>query len=364
MYKEGKAVIKYTKDCFLNTDALLSRDISAAFVSAFAEKKGSVLDSTAATGIRGIRYYLESKAKNVTFLEMNKKAFVSLKKNVLANKVKGKPFQESVQEFANRDVGKFDFMDIDPFGGITPYVYDLMKVSKGGTYLMITATDTAVLCGADYRACRRLYDATPMHNELCHEVATRIMAGYVARIAAQFNFGMDLLLTFSYLHYIRIFVRLRHGPQEAYGSVKKLGYAYYCIRCLDRGIYNSFLPRTNLCSACGNELYLAGRLWADKLYDRHAIDILLERMEKGVADKLYDQKSLDFLKQISEEIDTPLYYSIPALTKKLHISAVSPVTLIGKLRKKGFEASRTHFEKDAIKTNATINDIKKCISGK
>jgi tRNA (guanine26-N2/guanine27-N2)-dimethyltransferase len=364
MYKEGRAAIRYTKDCFLNPDALVSRDISAAFVSMFGGKKSSILDATSATGIRGIRYYLESRARNVSFLEMNKKAFGSLKKNVSYNKVKSSIFQESVQEFANRDVGKFDFIDLDPFGGITPYVYDLMKISKGGTYLMITATDTAVLCGADHKACIRLYDAKPMHNELCHEVGSRIMVGYVARVAAQFNFGIDVLLCFSYLHYIRAFIQLRHGPQEAFNSLKKLGYAYYCNKCLDRGIYSSFLPRANSCSICRNALELSGRMWTGRLQEKYTIERLLEQMEKGAISGLYDKKSLDFLKVISEEIDAPLYYSIPTLTKKLQVGAVSPVMLIEKLKERGFSVSRTHFDRSAIKTNAAINEIKRFTLGK
>ncbi len=213
MYKEGSAAIKYTKDSFLNPEARISRDISAAFVSALAEKGSSIVDSTAATGIRGIRYYNESGSKKVVFLDMNRKAFASLKKNVVSNKVKGTVLNKSIQEFANTTKDKFDFIDLDPFGGVTPYIYDLMKMSRGGTYLMVTATDTAVLCGADYRACVRLYDARPMHNELCQEVALRLLIGYITRIAAQFNFGVEVVLSFSYLHYMRVFLRLRHGPR-------------------------------------------------------------------------------------------------------------------------------------------------------
>ena len=31
-----------------------------------------------------------------------------------------------------------------------------------------------------------------MHNELCHETGMRIMIGYIARTAAQFNLGIDV----------------------------------------------------------------------------------------------------------------------------------------------------------------------------
>ena len=92
MYKEGKATIKCTGGSFLNPEGAISRDISVAFVSALSSKGTSVLDSTSATGIRGIRYYLETPAKDITFLEINKDSFKSLKKNIELNKVKSKSF--------------------------------------------------------------------------------------------------------------------------------------------------------------------------------------------------------------------------------------------------------------------------------
>lgn len=363
MYTEGKARIKYTKDAFLNADALLSRDISVCFASTFSDKNSKIIDTTAATGIRGIRYYLDAGFRDVTLLDMNKSAYSSMKKNVAFNRVKAKTIHTSIQEYANSAEDKFDFIDLDPFGGITPYIYDLMKISHGDTYLMATATDTAVLCGADYRACVKLYDAKPMHNELCHEVGLRILIGYIARIASQFNFGIDVQLSFSYLHYMRVFLQLRHGSKEAYDSVKKLGYAHYCNKCLYRSIERSILPTKGRCELCGNAVETSGKMWTAGLYGKDHIESMIAHMEKGSAKGIYNRKSLEFLKGTSKEVDSPLYYSIPRITKKLGIGSVSENYVLDRLAEKGFASSKTHMEKNAIKTNATILDIKKCISG-
>jgi tRNA (guanine26-N2/guanine27-N2)-dimethyltransferase len=361
MYKEGMAVIKYTKDSFLNPEALVSRDISAAFVSALAEKRSNILDSTAATGIRGIRYYLEGTSGKVVFLDMNRKAFPSTKKNVAFNKVKGIVLNKSIQEFANTTKDKFDFIDLDPFGGVTPYIYDLMKISRGGTYLMVTATDTAVLCGADHKACVRLYDARPMHNELCQEIALRLLIGYITRIAAQFNFGVEVMLSFSYLHYMRVFLRLEHGTQAALDSVRELGYAYYCNRCLYRGVHKSTLPEVGKCRLCKNALDTAGKIWLGNLYQKDTMELMAGEMERGVAKGRFDVKSLQFLNRLSEEFDYPLFYSVSRLTKKMGIGAVSPNLVIERLVKGGYHASRTHLGKNAIKTDAGVEEVKRCI---
>lgn len=361
MYKEGNAVIKYTKDSFLNREARISRDISVAFISNVVNKKTSIIDTTAATGIRGIRYYLETLSKEITFLEINKKVFGSLKKNVSSNKIKARLFNQSIQQFANNQKDKFDIIDLDPFGGITPYIYDLMKISRGGAYLLITATDMAVLCGADYKACVRLYDARPMHNELCKEVALRILIGYVTRIAAQFNFGVEVLISFSYMHYMRVFIRLDHGSKSSLESIKKLGYAYYCGKCGYRDLKSSFFPSMKNCPSCRSELEISGKLWSERLNDKRALDSTIETMINGAKKGTYEEEGIEFLQSVAAEIDAPLYYSIPKLTRRLGIGAVSDTRVIEMLAKKGFAVSSTHLEKATIKTDASVDDILKCI---
>lgn len=361
MYKEGKAVIKYTKDSFLNSEGMISRDISVAFIANVANKKTKIIDTTSATGIRGIRYYLETPSKDITFLEINKKVFQSLKKNVSANKIKATALNQSIQEFANTSSEKFDIIDLDPFGGITPYIYDLMKMAKGGSYLLLTATDGAVLCGADYKACVRLYDARPMHNELCKEVALRILIGYVTRIAAQFNFGVEVLVSFSYMHYMRVFLRLEHGSKSSLESIKKLGYVYYCNRCGYRNAKSSFFPGIGSCPKCKAELEISGKLWSESLCQKKVLEAMIDSMARDAGPYAYDKSSVQFLEELAGEIDVPLYYSIPRLTKRLGISAISNNKIMEMLRKRGFLVSNTHLEKSTIKTNASVDEIIKCI---
>ncbi|MGD0510603.1 MAG: methyltransferase [Candidatus Micrarchaeaceae archaeon] len=358
LYKEGKSVIKYTSGSFLNSEAALSRDISVAFVGALSSKSTSILDATSATGIRGIRYFLETPSKSITFLDINKDAFKSLKKNISFNKVKSKSFQDSIQEFANTTDKKFEMIDLDPFGGVTPYIYDLMKVSRSGTCLMITATDAAVLCGADFRACVRLYDAKPMHNEICQEVGLRLLIGYVARVAAQFSFGVEVLCSFSYLHYMRVFLRLHHGSKNASSSIKMLGYVHYCNKCLYRGTESAVLPRINTCKLCGSLMDVSGKVWLGNLNDK---DILKSIKDKMADSNSYDSKSLELVDGLSNEVDIPLFYSVARITKNMGIGSISTTKLIGLLKAHGFSASRTHLSKYGIKTNASLDEIKACV---
>jgi tRNA (guanine26-N2/guanine27-N2)-dimethyltransferase len=354
MYQERKAKIKYHETAFLNPHAMFLRDLSVAFVSGFAKRDTRILDPTAATGIRGIRLYLETRAKDVTILDINKSAAAMARKNVRFNKVKAKVLNKSIQEFANTTKERFDVIDLDPFGSAAPYIYDLMKVSKDGTYLLATATDTAVLCGAHEKACVKAYDAKPLHNELCHEVGIRILLGYIARVAAQFNMGIEVVMSLSYLHYMKVFVRLEHGAEKSTESVRNLGYAYYCSNCGSRGIEKGMFPKRQKCDNCGHILMTAGKLWAANIQDKKSIRLMLDYFIKNKMSK----DEIRILEMMYDEIDSPLYYSIPKTTRKMHIPSVSPLLVIEKLRKNGFSASRTHFDNSSVKTDALIGDVK------
>jgi tRNA (guanine26-N2/guanine27-N2)-dimethyltransferase len=352
MYTEGKARIKYTANAFLNPVAKLSRDYSVAFINSVAGSEAKALDATAASGIRGIRYALETTAKDVTLLDINSSAFSSLKKNLAFNHVKAKAYNSSIQEFANTTDEKFEIVDLDPFGGVTPYINDLMKVSKDGTCLLATATDTAVLCGAQHKACVRLYDSVPMHNELCHETGVRILIGYIARTAAQFNFGVEPLLSLSYMHYMRVFLRLRSGAKIANESIGNMGYAYKCHKCHDRYCKHGQIP-DQTCRTCSARLDVAGKLWTGNLHDKALVKSIHARLEREAAEK----KELKLIETIEGELDVSLYYSVPRMTKQLGIGSVSPDLVMSALKEKGFAASKTHMHESCIKTDARIKDI-------
>jgi tRNA (guanine26-N2/guanine27-N2)-dimethyltransferase len=356
MYVEGKARIKYTADAFLNPAAKLSRDYIVAFINSVAGEGARVLDATAASGIRGIRYALETQAKDITLLDINRSAFGSLKKNLTYNHVKAKAYNSSIQEFANTTGEKFEVIDLDPFGGVTPYINDLMKVSKDGTYLLATATDTAVLCGAQHKACVRLYDSVPMHNELCHEIGVRILIGYIARTAAQFNFGVEPLLSLSYMHYMRVFLRLSSGAKIANASIGNIGYAYSCAKCHDRYCKHGQVPDAT-CRTCAGRLEVSGKLWTGSLHDKAIAKSIRSQLESSGAER----RELKLIATIEDELDVPLYYSVPKMTKKLGIGSVSPDLAISVLRERGFSASKTHMHDSCIKTDARIKDMESIV---
>lgn len=351
MYREGKAAV-YGNGAFVNSAARLTRDIGTAIASRLCKGGYSVLDATAATGLRGMRYLMEGNAGSCTFLEINRTAYTALKRNLSRNKIKADALNTSIQEFANSYEGRFDVVDLDPFGGVQPYVYDLMKVLGGGSLFFATATDTAVLCGAHSNACVRLYGSVPMHNEMCKEAGMRILVGSIARTAATFDLGIEPLLSITYLHYMRVHVRLRHGSKAAMAAMDSLGYIEYCNRCGRRGCQAGLIPKRLLCE-CGARLQLGGPLWVGSMRDRD----LTTEVCSGISAGGTGTEERNMLDRLVGELDTPLLYDIPSLTKRLGIASASPYRVIGTLAGEGRAASQVHYDPSCIKTDADFEDV-------
>ncbi|MGI0141847.1 MAG: tRNA (guanine(10)-N(2))-dimethyltransferase [Candidatus Micrarchaeales archaeon] len=356
LIKEGKASIKVNESAFYNPKMKGLRDLSVLFLKSMHLRKYSLLDSTAATGIRGIRYRLEAGAGKIVLLDINKKAYLSAKQNAKSNNTGAVVLNQSIQEFCNTNNETFDVIDLDPFGTAAPYIYDLMKVAKEGTVLMATATDTAVLCGATPLACIKTYGAQPLHNELCQEAGIRIMINYIAKIASQFNFGIDVKLAIANLHYMRVFIVLSHGAKEAVESVKNTGFGVFCGNCRDFGYSKGIAPRlSSVCKNCKSDMQLFGPLWLGGIYDKTLIRQMSTNVPKDI-----DANALRVLKEIDAELDLPFFYSIPKITRLLGISSVSQAKVVGILSK-GYKVTKTHFDNDGIKTDAPISIITRAV---
>ncbi|VVB76600.1 tRNA (guanine(26)-N(2))-dimethyltransferase [uncultured archaeon] len=351
--KEWLADISPSDKVFYNPKMSKLRDLSVLFLKARVNKEARLLDCTAASGIRGIRYALEAGIKDVTLLDINKDAARSAKLNVKRNGLKQKVINDSIQHFANSLEDAFDVIDLDPFGTPVPYVHDLLKLCKDNTLMMITATDTATLCGAESKACVKLYGSKPIHNELCHEGGVRILLNYISREAAQFNFSMEPALCIADLHYMRVFVFLRRGAERAYAAIKTNGFVTYCPHCCNFAVAKGIVPKIDTkCGNCGRAMDAYGPMWLGSLQDKETVARMLDAGSKGG----YSGEALKLLGRINDEVDTPFFYSVSKIASHLKTSS-APLEEIVQMLKKTHAAGRTHFEPDAIKTDATVKEV-------
>ncbi|MFH1470322.1 MAG: tRNA (guanine(10)-N(2))-dimethyltransferase [Candidatus Micrarchaeota archaeon] len=354
--KEGKAEIRIDKGVFYNPEMEFCRDFSSLAFGAVGGKDFSILDGMCATGIRGIRYAIENEnAGEVTFVDIGDRACKNTEHNAKKNNVDEFKVQNSeITEFLWGN--SFDFIEIDPFGSPVPYLVPAIRSGAmiGGGHLSVTATDVAVLCGAHYKACLKNYQARPMDNECCHENGVRILLGKIARTASEYNLGVAPVASLSRQHFMKVFVRLERGAEKAVSSIKNTGFISYCPKCLWRE--SSSLVLKPKCR-CGGELQHAGPLWLGELHEKR----ILEKMRKENGGRDYGNKErLDStLEKMLSEVGMPAgYYDLHKVSEVMGISAEKVDKVVGHLAKMGFDAYRTHFRENSIKTKADIDEIK------
>lgn len=329
------------------------RDISVAFIKSLGKKGATLLDSTSATGIRGIRYAKEAGTRSF-FIDVNERAAKNSLKNVKRNMIKAKVINFDLQEFAVSHRDKFDIIDLDPFGSPAPYINDVLKLSKDGTMLMITATDTAVLCGAHSAACIKQYGALPLHNELCKEVGLRILIAYFIRRASEFNFGTKPIMSISDMHYMRIFISLEKGAQKAYNSMKQTGFGSHCAECLTYDYSTGIAPKiSRTCRECGKNVQFFGPVFLGRLNEKAVLRKIMKNLKEKEAQKT--------IRMINGEYDIPFFYPLPKIMKKIKTSSIKYESIFMALRAEGYKYSRTQFDKDGIKTDASSKALIKAV---
>lgn len=323
--------------------------------------KVRVLDAFSASGIRGMRYAKEN--SNVASLEMvdvSEDAVALCKKNSEENGIKSKAHGAEFNKFMMGREDEYDLLEIDPFGSPAPYLYNAIRsfrLKKEG-YLSVTATDTAVLCGAHANACMRIYHSVPLHEEIYHEAGVRILWKFIAHIAGEFDFGIVPLATLSHRHFFKLFLKLEKGADKGVKCFKKTGYLILCPHCRYR--HGSEIA-TDVCPKCGKKAKWSGPLWLGELHDQKTLErMLLLNSERNYAHKEKLEKEI---KLMQGEIGMPPYFfNIHSTCGHLDIQP-PPKTevLLQNLQKEGFRALRTHFSPIGVKTDADICTFAKAL---
>lgn len=235
-----KAERIYDAPVFYNPIMALNRDVSVLVARVLKPKR--ILDALSATGIRGIRYALESPAEEVWLNDISEEAYSIMKQNVGLN-FEGELYEEGDRAYlwgkklivinrgdANGLMAEnfryFDLLDLDPFGSPMEFLDTALRSVRRRGVLAVTATDTGVLCGAYARACLKNYLARPIRGELCHEAGLRILLGTVVRYAAKYDLGVEVLLAYYRDHYFRAFLGFKSGARKAEKSLSQLGYLW------------------------------------------------------------------------------------------------------------------------------------------
>lgn len=351
---------------FYNPHMELNRDISILALQTFQKQEDrniNICDLFGGSGIRGVRYKNEiDGVGHVLINDISETANEYERHNVELNNLKDiEIFQHDASMFLRMHKGEFDVIDIDPFGTPSPFLDSAGYCSRRNSLLCVTATDTSALCGTYKEPCIRKYNAKPYKSEYCHETGIRILAGFVALTLAKYSKSIEVKLSHSTEHYMRLYIEVKKGSKKSDECLKNIGYISHCKHCLYREENKGLATSTpNICPECGEKLIQAGPLWLGEIQNEEFISKMIAESENK---KLNTKKDvLKLLESCCIEAKSPAtFYDVHKICKILKISAPKLDLVFGNLEKEGFEAVKTHFNPLGIKTNAPLKKIKEII---
>lgn len=323
----------------------LSRDINVAAISAFPDLY-TYVDALAATGVQGIRVAKEV-GLGVTINDKSKLAYEDILENVHLNDVECKVRNEDAKVLLASD--SYDVVDIDPFGSPAPF----LDVAAGSAkkLLVVTATDTAPLCGAHSSGIRK-YAAVPLKTEYYKETGIRILLGAIVRNLARYDKATKPLLAYTSEHFIRAYVSVERSASKANDSMRALGFIAHCFNCGHRYSKSGLTaPVNGNCSNCGGSMKIAGPMYLDKIHEASFCDSVLGRVKSKRGSKIV-RLCLNEL-----NVNIPFHFDHHWICKKMGIAPCSIDKVFTKLRENGFLVSSTHYSGTSFKTNASMMEI-------
>ena len=352
---------------FYNPHMELNRDLSILAIQVFQKQEDrniNICDLFGGSGIRGIRYKNEiDGVENVAINDISEIANEYERHNIKLNELDDiEVHQHDASMFLRMKRGEFDVIDIDPFGTPSPFMDSAGYCARRNSLLCVTATDTSALCGTYKEPCIRKYNAKPYKSEYCHENGIRILAGFVALTLAKYAKCIDIKMSHSTEHYMRLYIKIEKGSKKCDDSLKNMGYISHCKNCLHRQTSEGMASAIEeICPICGEKLVHAGPLWLGNIQDKDFIQAMIDENEHKKINT--EKQALKLLNSCLQEADAPAtFFDVHAICKSLKISAPKLDLIFEEIKSRGFIAIKTHYNPIGIKTDANITDLQKVLN--
>jgi tRNA (guanine26-N2/guanine27-N2)-dimethyltransferase len=328
LYAPDKKIPTKKMEVFYNPEKKECRDISLSFIRACKWKnKPRVCDLLAATGVRGLRMEKECSVGEVHINDANPLAYKAMKRNIKLTKSKAIASNMNAFEFLGK-YGKFDYIDVDPFGSPNPFLSAMLNVRNGGI-LAVCATDTAALSGTYPKVTRRRYGSRVIMTNFHNEVGLRILIKHIVEYGASIDLACEPVFSHSTRHYLRAYFKVESGAGKIDRLLRNNRYLKYDQKTLKREVGDA-----------GN----IGPLWCGPLYDKKVVT------------------KMDYLPvHLKEEIDVVGYYLIPKVYRQLKSPVAKTDKIVQALKQKDIPVSRTHFAPQGLKIDADIEKVKRVL---
>ncbi|NUL81473.1 MAG: hypothetical protein HUU60_01970 [Armatimonadetes bacterium] len=359
IYNEGAVEFRLpdSNKIFYNPRARLGRDIGVLALRAEAERNGrslTVLELMAGVGLRTRRYLAEAPVRAILANDANPDAH-----NVLKESLEGNEKAELTNELAQRLLARlyledrrFDWVDLDPFGSPSPFFPWCLGAARWDGLLYVTATDAPVLCGAQRSEALKAYDAVAYLGKECHELALRILIGYIQRRMIQWNMHGEPVISFFDGYCWRCLMRARKGAKAF--KPELLG---FIVQTPD-GEYKPARAGIQLGQSEGypwstDVVRWIGPLWLGRLHRQEFVADMFK-----AAREPYFATARRLLARIGKELDEiPITYDVAALADRMDRSVPPTQQIIDYVRNRGYRASNVHHNGRSIRTEAPLSAI-------
>ena len=378
-------------DLFYRPNSRLIRDLGVLALTVLGTAKSppassseapalQVLDAMSGTGVRALRYVRESPA--AVHVHANELMFGDhpLVDNMAPLVAEGRATVtacDAVDLYLRSRLSgeRFDMVDADAFGTGMPHTAEAWWAVKEGGLLYLCATDSCTTCGHNAHKATAGYAAVAHALPAANEQGLRLLLGAAFREAAARH--LHAVPVFSYFHRpsssFRVMLKLhrpKRPPARAYDS---LCHVARCTACGQQWR----VPSTELGEAAARRpcahLHEAGHtlmgpMWVGPMHDAEYVQRMAEEAERR--GEAWDDAAALLRTMASEaEADAAagavLHYHLGEVQRYLQAEAgleQPPLAeLVELLRAAGFGASPSHTERKAIKTSATLEQLKEVV---
>lgn len=405
--REGQAQLQVPRTVFYNPVQEFNRDLSILVIKAylrnnlwhhkneekFVRNRGGIkiLDALSASGLRSIRFAKELDSvkdiiKTIVANDLSKDAVDLIESNIKLNNV------QDLVESSHSDAiyllhssardydDKFHIIDLDPFGTGAQFFDAAVKSIGEAGLLMVTCTDTAVLCGNASESCFARYGSMSLKGDFCHDQALRIVLRSLEQHASVYGRYIKPLLSVSADFYIRLFVQVFTQQAETKKSASKLSQIYQCKECKtlefnklgsyemkddpkqaasrNLAVKYKFKPADAVvgdkCKICAGRYILGGPIWSDPIHDFDFLKLLKDELSmENVVNELRTYRRIQGLVYMcSEELAVPLFYSMTQMSSIARMRVPRVRDIMSALANAGYSVSSTHTNQNGLKTDA------------
>ncbi|OKL62861.1 hypothetical protein UA08_02120 [Talaromyces atroroseus] len=384
-----------------------------------------ILDALSATGLRALRYAKEvPAATRIVSNDLSATAIEAIKLNIKYNDVESivrpnvgdaRAYLYSLQGEEKKPhdeekIGRFDVIDLDPYGTAAPFLDAAIQGLSNGGLLCVTCTDAGVFASTGYlEKAYSLYGGISVRLPHGHEVGLRLIINAIATTAATYGLSVEPLLSLSIDYYVRVFVRVYKSPAE----VKFLSGNTMLVYNCDTGCgawTTQYLSHTKLrpnksggsfyyyslaqaptssplCKHCGFKTHLGGPMWGGPLHNPHFINKILnllpeldpetyqtlDRIEGmlmtaleedlDLSDPFHSSEAAQKEKQAEsspliprlpphQQEKYPFFVQLSSLSKVLHAQTIPLNSFRGALHGLGYRTTRSHTKPNSVRTDA------------